>query len=221
LVDIALVIVYGGMGDEAGAREAGREALRLARAAGDRWSEAYALTGLGFLDVALGRFAGRKGDVDAMLDAARTCEDPVCLGIALGNAGELRLAIGDVTEAAGLIGDSLRMCDQLAMVYAGSFSLDSAATLLASVGEHGAVVRVEAAAQAAMQRIQASWWQPRVARRESLLADARRRLGDTDYAAAWNGGSRLTFHAGVHVATAALQAVTGHAADEVASPATT
>jgi predicted ATPase len=221
LVDIALVIVYGGMGDEAGARASGREALRLARAAGDRWSEAYALTGLGFLDVALGRFPGRKGDVDGMLEAARTCEDPVCVAIALGNAGEHRLAMGDVAEAAGLIGDSLRMCDQLAMVYAGSFSLDSAATLLASVGEHAAAVRVEAAAQAAMQRIQASWWQPRVARRESLLADAGRRLGDTNYAAAWNSGARLTFHAGVHVATAALQAATGHAAGEVAPSATT
>ena len=64
--------------------------------------------------------------------------------------------------------------------YAGSFSLDSAATLLASVGEHAAAVRVEAAAHAAMQRIQASWWQPRVARRDRLLADARRRLGDAD-----------------------------------------
>jgi predicted ATPase len=60
LVDIALVIVYGGLGDETGARTAGREALRLARAAADRWSEAYALTGLGFLDVALGQFTGRE-----------------------------------------------------------------------------------------------------------------------------------------------------------------
>ena len=90
----------------------------------------------------------------------------MCLAIALGNCGELRLATGDVAAAAELIGDSLRMCDQLGMVYAGSYSLDSAATLLASVGEHAAAVRVEAAAQAAMQRIQASWWQPRVARRD-------------------------------------------------------
>jgi hypothetical protein len=96
------------------------------------------------------------------------------------------------------------------MVYAASYSLDSAATLLASAGEHAAAVRVQAAAQAAMQRIQASWWQPRVARRESLLADARRRLGDTDYAAAWDGGGRLSLHAAVQAATAALQAKTGH-----------
>ena len=61
LVDIALVIVYGGLGDEAGARAAGREALRLARAAADRWSEAYALTGLCFLDVALGRVRRPRG----------------------------------------------------------------------------------------------------------------------------------------------------------------
>ena len=91
LVDISLVMVYGGLGDEAGARAAGREALRLARAADDRWSEAYALTGLCFLDVALGQFAGREDDFDAMVDAARACEDPVCLAIALGNCGELRL----------------------------------------------------------------------------------------------------------------------------------
>ena len=54
----------------------------------------------------------------------------MCLAIALGNSGELRLAMGDVAVAAELIGDSLRMCDQLGMVYAGSYSLDSAATLL-------------------------------------------------------------------------------------------
>jgi hypothetical protein len=88
LVDISLVMVYGGLGDETGARAAGQEAQRPARAAADRWSEAYALTGLGFLDVALGQFAGRMDDFDAMMDAARTCEDPVCLAIALGNCGE-------------------------------------------------------------------------------------------------------------------------------------
>jgi predicted ATPase len=207
LVDISLVMVYGGLGDDAGARAAGREALRLARAAADRWSEAYALTGLGFLDVALGQFAGREDDFDAMIDAARTCEDPVCLAIALGNCGELRLATGEISQAIELIGESLRMCDQLSMVYAGSFSLDSAAALLASIGEHAAAVRVEAAAQAAMQRIQASWWQPRVARRDQLLADARPRLGAAAYTAAWDNGNHLTFHAGVDVATAALQAV--------------
>jgi hypothetical protein len=221
LVDISLVIVYGGIGDEAAARAAGREALRLARAAADRWSEAYALTGLGFLDVALGQFAGREDDFDAMVDAARTCEDPVCLALALGNCGELRLATGDVAAAAELIGDSLRLCDQLAMVYAGSFSLDSAAMLLTSRGEHATAVRVEAAAQAAMQRIQASWWQPRVARRDRLLADARQRLGDAEYTAAWDDGNQLTFHVGVDVATAALHTVTHHADNEVSSPATT
>jgi len=221
LVDIALIIVYGGLGDESGARAAGREALRLARAAGDRWSEAYALTGLGFLDVALGQFSGREADIDAMVDAARTCEDPVCLAIALGNSGEFRLAMGNIAGAAGRIGDSLRMCDQLAMVYAGSFSLDSAATLLASVGKHAAAARLEAAAEAAMQRIQASWWQPRVARRDRVLAEARQRLGDAGCAAAWDDGSRLTFHAGVDVATIALQDLTGRHSDDAASPPTT
>jgi predicted ATPase len=220
LVDIALVIVYGGMGDETRARAAGREALRLARAANDRWSEAYALTGLGFLDVALGRFAGGEDAFGEMLAAARACEDPVCLAIALGNCGELRLATGDLTAAAELVGDSLRMCDQLGMVYAGSFSLDTAATLLGSRHQHATAVGVEAAAQVAMQRIQASWWQPRVARRDRLLADARRRLGDADYAAAWDDGSRLTFHAGVDIATAALHLTTRTPADEVASPET-
>ena len=207
LVDISLVMVYGGLGDEAGARAAGREALRLARAADDRWSEAYALTGLCFLDVALGQFVGREDDFDAMVDAARACEDPVCLAIALGNCGELRLAMGDIASAIELIGESLRMCDQLAMVYAGSFSLDSAAMLLASVGEHAAAVRLEAAAGAAMRRIQASWWQPRVARRDRLLADARPRLGDAGYTEAWDYGNHLTFHVGVDVARAALEAV--------------
>ena len=218
LVDIALVIVYGGLGDETRARAAGKEALRLAHAANDRWSEAYALTGLGFLDVALGRFAGREDNFGEMLGAARVCEDPVCLAIALGNCGELRLATGDVPAAVELISDSLRMCDQLAMVYAGSFSLDTAATLLGSRGQHATAVRLEAAAQAAMQRIQASWWQPRVARRDRLLADARLRLGDADYTAAWDDGSHLTFHAGVDVAMAALHGTTRNPVDEVASP---
>jgi hypothetical protein len=142
-----------------------------------------------------------------MVDAARACEDPVCLAIALGNDGERRLATGDVAAAAELIGESLGMCDELAMVYAGSFSLDSAATLLAFVGEHAAAVQVEAAAQAALGRIQAAWWQPRVARRDRLLADERRRLGDTAYAEAWDRGNDLTFHAGVAIATAALRAI--------------
>jgi predicted ATPase len=205
LVDIALVVVHGGMGDETRARAAGREALRLARAADDRWSEAYALTGLGFLDVALGRFAGREDDFGEMLSAARACADPVCLALALGNCGEFQLATGDLTAAVELISDSLRMCDELGMVYAGSFSLDTAATLLGSSGQPATAVRLEAAAQRAMQRIQAPWWQPRVARRDRLLGDARLRLGDTDYTTAWDDGSQLTLHSAVELATAALQ----------------
>jgi hypothetical protein len=144
----------------------------------------------------------------------------VCLAIALGNHGELRLATGDVAGAGELIGDSLRMCDQLAMVYGGSFSMDSAATLLTSTGEHATAVRIEAAADAAMQRIQASWWQPRVARRDRLLADARQRLGDAAYTAAWDDGNHLTFHTAVDIATTALQAVarTAPAAADQAAP---
>jgi hypothetical protein len=195
------------MGDESAARAAGQEALRLARVAGDQWSEAYALTGMCFLDVALGRFAGREAVFDEMVDAARDCEDPLCLALALGNCGELRLAGGDIPQAAGLISESLRMCDQLAMTYAGSFSLDSTAMILTSAGDHATAVRLEAAADAAMRRIQASWWRPRVPRRDRLLADARRRLGDARYSAAWDEGRRLTFHAGVGVATLALEAV--------------
>ena len=207
LVDISLVIAQGGVGDESAARAAGQEALRLARAAGDRWSEAYALTGMCFLDVALGRFAGREEVFDAMVDAARDCEDPLCLAWALGNFGELRLAAGDIANAAGLISESLQMCDQLAMTYAGSFSLDSTAMILTSAGDDATAVRVEAAADAAMRRIQAPWWRPRVPRRDRLLADTRRRLGDARYTAAWDEGIHLTFHAGVDAATAALEAV--------------
>jgi hypothetical protein len=114
-------------------------------------------TGLCFLTLALARFDGREDEFEANLDAARAWEDPVCLAIALGNCGELRLADGDVASAIELISQSLRMCGQLAMAYVGSFSLDSAATLLASVGEPAAAVRVEAAAEVATQRIQASW----------------------------------------------------------------
>lgn len=128
----------------------------------------------------------------------------MCLALALANHAELRLNAGDVAAAGELIGESLRMCDQLAMVYAGSFAMDSAAMLLTTIGDHAAAVRIEAAALAAMQRIQASWWQPRVARRDRLLADARQRLGDAAYAVAWDSGSQLTFHAGVDIATTAL-----------------
>jgi predicted ATPase len=218
LVDVALVLVYGGTGDDIAARAAGQEALGLARAAGDRWSEAYALTGMCFLDVALGRFAGRADVFDAMVDAARSCEDPVCLAFALGNLGELRLDAGDGTAAAGFISDSLCMSDQLAMTYAGSFSLDSAAKLLSSLGHHTTAVRIEAAADAAMRRIQAAWWKPRVPRRERLLADARRRLGDVEYATAWDEGGLLSFHAGVDTATAALAAATRDDGGQVSSP---
>jgi hypothetical protein len=56
-----------------------------------------------------------------------------------------------------------------------------------------------------MQRIQAPWWQPRVARRNRLLGDARLRLGDADHTTAWDDGSQLTLHSAVELATAALQ----------------
>ena len=138
----------------------------------------------------------------------------MCLAIALANQAERRLSTGDTAAAGELLGESLRMCDQLAMIYAGSFSMDSAAMLLTSTGDDATAVRIEAAADAAMRRTQASWWQPRVARRDRLLAAARKRLGDAAYTAAWDSGSQLSFHAGVETAAAAVARNTPAAADE-------
>ena len=50
-----------------------------------------------------------------------------------------------------------------------------------------------------------------MARRDRLLADARRRLGDAAYDAAWNSGNHLTFHAAVDIARTALHATAGNA----------
>lgn len=212
LVSTMLIIVVAGLGDEARARSFAADALRLARAHHDRWTEAVALIGLCWLNAAVGRFDGEQATFEAMFTAARETQDPLWVALALENMAEFHMWRGRVSEAASLLVDSLTMLAELKMAYSGAASLRSAAWLLRLAGDWAGAVRVESASNAVMEAMTAGMWPLLMHRSEQLLSEARQRLGDADYEAAWATGHEWTFEQATAQAIAALSPLVGEAA---------
>jgi predicted ATPase len=210
LVHILLLFVSGATGDGIRARSSAAEAIRLARAHGDRWAEGLALVILCLLEAASGRFEGNESTFDEALGVAREAQDWSLPAMALTGMAELRLWQGRPAEAAALLTESLGMFAKVGMVIAGAGCLHSIAFLLAQVDDWSNAVQIEAAADAALVRLQAELWSPwLVARRDQLLANAREKLGDAQYEHAYNAGQGWAFERATLAAQDALASV-GH-----------
>lgn len=204
IAGIVLLTVFGGMGDQRRARSFAADGLALARAHRDRWAEALALTGACWLGAASGHFEGEQQAFDDMLVTAREVDDPILLAMSLNHMAELRLWQGRQGDAATLLAESASLFADLRIVNPGSGCLHSIAVLLAQAGQWAIAVRLQAAADAAMQRINTALWPPWLARRERLLSDARQRLGDVEYNRALATGHGWTFDEAVGAARTAL-----------------
>lgn len=193
LARIMLIIVHGGLGDEREAQQMAAAALRLARDRHDRWSEAVALVGLCWLNAAVGRLDGEEATFDEMSAAANESQDPLWIGLAADNRAELLIWQGRHSEAAAHIVQSLQVLARLRMAYAGVGTLNTAAWLLSRVDNWDGALRVQSAADAIMERMNAGLWPLWVPRRDRVLDDARARLGTNDYQAAVAAGEEWSF----------------------------
>jgi hypothetical protein len=214
LASIMLVIVCGGSGDEQQARTFAAEGLRLARVHGDQWAQAEALTGLCWLNSASGRFAGQEATFDDMISNARHVQDPLTLAMALTNLAELRIWQGRHADATALLIEAMASFAGLGMVNAGAVCLHTIAFLATQLRQWTIAVQLQSASDAAMDSIDAGLWPPWLPRRQRLLTDARRHLGNTEYDQAYATGQSWTFDNAARQAGAALAnlaSLTAHA----------
>lgn len=207
LTSIMLVVVVAGLGDEARARSFASDALRLARERRDRWAEGMCLSGLCWLNAAVGRFDGERETFDEMFAAAHAIQDPMMMALALDNMAEFRQWEGRSSEAAALLVESLRMLVDLRMAYAGVGSLHSTAWLLFLNDDPAAAVRVQSSADAVLRSMDAGLWPPLIPRRDQLLTDAQQLLDHADYERARTTGQGWTFERAAAEAIAELSAL--------------
>jgi predicted ATPase len=193
LTSIMLIVVLGAFGDEDGARRVAADAISRARARGDQWSEAVAHVGVCWLIAAVGGFASEEEAFGEMLASATATADPLWVALARDNMAELLMWQGRAAEAAVLISESLSALADLKMAYAGVGTMHTAASLLALVDNWFDAVRVQSAADAVLENMNAGMWPLWVPRRDQLLADAKKHLGETDYERARSAGCSWTF----------------------------
>jgi tetratricopeptide (TPR) repeat protein len=211
LTSIMLIIVHGGLGDEARARQMAERARQLARSHNDRWSEAVALSGLSWLNAAVGRFDEEVPTFEAMVEAAHDAHDPLWTSLAEDNMAELLIWQGRHTEAAVRVIESIRQLAALRMAYAGVGSLNTAAWLLSRVGDWQGAVQVQTAADSIMERMNAGLWPLWLPRRNQLLDEARQQLSPTDFEAAVTSGEPWSFEEAAAQCISLLTAVAGDA----------
>jgi quinolinate synthetase A subunit len=204
LTNIMLIVVFGALGNADGARAVAADAIRLARERSDLWSEAVALSGLCWLNAAVGRFAGEEATFERTLTIATEVDDPLWLAMARDNMAELLMWQGRIAEAVPLVVESVTTLAELRMAYAGVGTLNTAAYLLSLYDRWREAVLVQAGADAVLDTMDAGlmpFWAPR---RERLLAGARDRLGNSVYERARQTGCDWSFEEAAASAIATL-----------------
>ena len=120
------------------------------------------------------------------------------------NMAELLMWQGRKSEAACMVVQSLTALVDLRMTYAGVGSLNTAAWLLTLFDDWFDAVRVQSAADAVMENMNAGMWPMWLPPRERLLKDARERLGDADFERARAAGCEWVFEQAVAETIAVL-----------------
>ena len=178
------------------AKELYREALILSRESGDPDQYATGLANLGYEHL----LEGDHEQATALNEeAARLYRDRGSRGglvYALDNLAWAALVRGDHERARALHEETLALCRELGDKLIGSESLEGLACAAATRGEDERSARLFGTASAlGYQQAPAE-----SALREPYLADARSRLGETAWNAAWAEGQAMTFEEGVSYA---------------------
>ena len=141
-------------------------------------------------------------------DRYRVLGDVASLMDATGDAGYMMALSGDAVGAAKFFAESLSLAVDLEARDRISWALLGAGNLAAEQGDAARAVRLFAAAAAIQQSMQEDLRPSVDVIQERILAEQRQRLGESDFAAAWEEGRALPEERAVAEARAALSAVT-------------
>lgn len=141
-------------------------------------------------------------------DRYRVLGDVASLMDATGDAGYMMALSGDAVGAAKFFAESLSLAVDLEARDRISWALLGAGNLAAEQGDAARAVRLFASAAAIQQSMQEDLRPSVDVIQERILAEQRQRLGESDFAAAWEEGRALPEERAVAEASAALSAVT-------------
>src|ERR671911_1022995 len=162
----------------------------------------------GTLAFAQGDYEQASARLKEASDRYRVLGDVASLMDATGDAGYMMALSGDAVGAAKFFAESLSLAVDLEARDRISWALLGAGNLAADRGDAARAVRLFAAAAAIQQSMQEDIRPSVDVIQERILAEQRQRLGESDFAAAWEEGRALPEERAVAEARAALSAVT-------------
>lgn len=178
-------------GDFALSRELAEQALHRFQSQGDWPGAANTFLMLGYAAHEMGDLAAARAYYEQAAQSLRTVGNRRSLAIALASLGEVACTEGNYAEAARLYRESLTIKlhnqDELQIV----LGLEDFASLAQAQGQPERAARLYAAAA---QWNGGRWYRTPATQQkyEKQLAGVRTALGETDYRAAWEAGSRMT-----------------------------
>jgi predicted ATPase/DNA-binding SARP family transcriptional activator len=180
-----------GQGDAAGARPLAEECLAVARTVGDPWRLGFALSGVGNVARAQGRYAEAIEYYEESIARFRELGEAWGLVVALGELSNTALRSGDYAGAVRHCRESLALCQGLGDIWSTSRCLEDMATALYRLGEALRAAKLFGAGEALRETIGAfvpEGYRPDYA---STVAEMRASLGPGSDAI-WAEGRAMT-----------------------------
>ena len=193
---LAICLVVAGELDRA--RPLFERSLELSRQLGDSHGVALGLYGLAATRPP-GTDAVARSHADESLDILRTVGDRRAYGKTLWVLADINADLGDSETAAALFEESLTLFVEFGDRWFGGIVLESAAFLAATIGDTQRAVHLLAAADGVRTALAVPLWLGFRERHERVLAETRRVLGESGFAAAWEEGKRIPLDAAVGI----------------------
>jgi predicted ATPase/DNA-binding CsgD family transcriptional regulator len=203
-------------GDDDRARPLFERSLELHRRLGDSHGIALGLYGLAVTRPAGAHIAARA-QVDESLDILRAVGDRRTFGKVLWNLAGINADLGDAETAAAQFEESLTLFVEFGDRWFSGLVLESAAFLAAGVGDAERAVSLLGAADAIWATLEVPLMARLRERHDSVLGEARSRLGESRFAEAWEEGRQLPIGATIGL-VAAVGARTGGDAPDGLTP---
>ena len=168
------------------------ESLELFRALGDKAGIAWAFETLGEVAEDEDEYGRAAAFYQESLALYREVEDKEGIAIMARHLGRIARIQRDYGRAAALYDESLLLYKELGGKLGIAHALEGMAALRAACGQPEPATRLWAAAEALREEISAPLEHVERAKHETLIATARRALGEAAFANAWSEGRKLT-----------------------------
>jgi predicted ATPase/class 3 adenylate cyclase len=175
-------------GDAAREADLTEASLALWRDLGDAWGSARALNNLGYAAYLQSDFSRAAELLDEALTMARVPGDRILLGYVLDSRGALAEAQGELARAADLYREALSLAEEIGNPIMVAFTLSSLASVATREEQSARAAQMWGAASALRESVGTLLPLEEEERFADAVAAARERLGEREFAAAWERG---------------------------------